>query len=502
MPESLKDGRYSLLGLLGQGAQGQTYDAVDRREGRPVAIKRFDIRTAKTWKEAELAEREIRTLQALSHPNLPRYLDHFEEDGALYLVMDKIEGESLASLRKRGVAFSRDDVDRLFRDASEILGYLHGRTPPVIHRDLKPNNVIRRPDDSFAFVDFGAVRDKLRPEGGSTVVGTFGYMAPEQFQGRAMPASDVYAIAATALSMLTGKEPEELPHKGLAVDVRAALGPSADAGLVDSLERMLDPDPDRRAQRPSLSPPGGAPPRHRSDRGTSSGVWWQDALREGFEEQAREYERRARDYETRAYRGEAGAEHWGRGAEGWRKAADKWRAAAEKHSEKAERRAARHAMRFARKAAHHADRLAQRAGRSRRVPPWPILLLFAVAFTAGAVAVTLATQVVVPVVLRFLAVFFAREPLSRAADAVREAGDEALENIQRSQRWFMRQVREQGSEGGAPPIGAEPTASAPPDVAAHVRVGEPEPPRTRVPAPGDESADDEAGEDEARRERR
>src|ERR1700677_836309 len=281
MLESLKDGRYSLLGLLGQGTQGQTYDAVDRREGRPVAIKRFDIRTAKTWKEAELAERETRTLQALSHPTLPRYVDHFEEEGALYLVMDKIEGESLAALRKRGVVFSRDDVDRLFRDASEILGYLHGRAPPVIHRDLKPNNVIRRPDGSFAFVDFGAVRDKLRPEGGSTVVGTFGYMAPEQFQGRAMPASDVYAIAATALSMLTGKEPEELPHRGLALDVRAALGPSADAGLVDSLERMLDPDPDRRAQRPSLSPPRGPPSRGRSERGPSSGVVREGALRAG-----------------------------------------------------------------------------------------------------------------------------------------------------------------------------------------------------------------------------
>src|ERR1700678_1942238 len=224
MSDSLKDSRYSLLGLLGQGTQGQTYDAVDRREGRPVAIKRFDIRTAKTWKEAEPAERETRTLQALSHPNLPRYVDHFEEEGALSLVIDKIEGESLAALRKRGVVFSRDDVDRLFRDASEILGYLHGRAPPVIHRDLKPNNVIRRPDGSFAFVDFGAVRDKLRPEGGSTVVGTFGYMAPEQFQGRAAPVSDVYSIGATALWMLTGQEPEHLPHKGLAIDVDSALG--------------------------------------------------------------------------------------------------------------------------------------------------------------------------------------------------------------------------------------------------------------------------------------
>jgi serine/threonine protein kinase len=74
-----------------------------------------------------------------------------------------------------------------------------------------------------------------------------GYMAPEQFQGRALPASDVYAIGATALTMLTGQEPEDLPHKGLAVDVRAALGKTVSTELVDILKVMLEPDPDKRA---------------------------------------------------------------------------------------------------------------------------------------------------------------------------------------------------------------------------------------------------------------
>src|SRR5271154_4454269 len=106
VPGSLKDGRYAILGLLGEGAQGRTFDGVDLREGRPVAIKRFDVRTAKTWKDAELAERETRVLQSLSHPKLPKYRDHFEQDGALYLVMDKIEGESLAALQKRGAVLS------------------------------------------------------------------------------------------------------------------------------------------------------------------------------------------------------------------------------------------------------------------------------------------------------------------------------------------------------------------------------------------------------------
>src|SRR5262249_48199659 len=105
----------------------------------------------------------------------------------------------------------------------------------------------RRPDGSFALVDFGAVRDRLKPEGGSTVVGTFGYMAPEQLQGRALPATDVYSVGATALRLLTGREPETLPHRGLGIDVALALGAGADPLLREALSRMLDPDPDRRA---------------------------------------------------------------------------------------------------------------------------------------------------------------------------------------------------------------------------------------------------------------
>ncbi len=248
MPASLRDGRWTLEEQLGEGSQGTTWAARGPDGGR-VAIKRFDVRGARSWKDVELAEREARVLGKLSHPRLPAYVEHFEEDGALYLVMQLMGGESLATIRKRGARLSEADVWRFLADAADVLDYLHSRAPPVIHRDLKPGNVIRRPDSSFAFVDFGAVREKLRPEGGSTVVGTFGYMAPEQFQGRAQPASDVYAIGATAMAMLTGQEPESLPHKGLSLDVRAALGTRADERLIDVLAQMLEPDPDRRATR-------------------------------------------------------------------------------------------------------------------------------------------------------------------------------------------------------------------------------------------------------------
>jgi hypothetical protein len=243
----LRGGRYVIVKPLGEGTQGETFEAVDKRVGRLVALKRFRVGKAKAWKDVELAEREATTLASLQHDLLPRYVEHFEEEGVLVLVMARIEGESLAELRKKGFRASVSDVQRLLADASRALTYLHGRAPPVVHRDLKPGNVIRRPDGSFAFVDFGAVRDRLKLAGGSTIVGTFGYMAPEQFQGRASAASDVYGIGATALTLLTGCEPEDLPHKGLGIDVAKAVPASAPASLVRTLEAMLDPDPDTRA---------------------------------------------------------------------------------------------------------------------------------------------------------------------------------------------------------------------------------------------------------------
>jgi hypothetical protein len=265
-PTELRGGRYVLVKQLGEGTQGETFEAVDKGAGRLVAVKRFRVGKAKAWKDVELAEREATTLASLEHDLLPRYVEHFEEDGALVLVMERIEGESLAELRKKGFVASVSDVQRLLSDASRALAYLHGRAPPVIHRDLKPGNVIRRPDGSYAFVDFGAVRDRLKLAGGSTIVGTFGYMAPEQFQGRASAASDVYGIGATALTLLTGCEPEDLPHKGLGIDVAKAVPKTTPASLVRTLEAMLDPDPDTRASSvaEALSRGGAAAPSTRS----------------------------------------------------------------------------------------------------------------------------------------------------------------------------------------------------------------------------------------------
>jgi serine/threonine protein kinase len=243
----LCDGRFEPLGRLGSGSQAETLAAIDRMTGCAVAIKRFDVRGASSWKDVELAEREARVLSTLHHPALPAYVHHFEQDGALYLVMQKVEGQDLARRLAAGQRFSLDELAQLLQMLGDVFDYLHGRSPPVLHRDVKPSNIVLGSAGGFFLIDFGSVRDGLRPMGGSTVVGTFGYMAPEQFQGRALPATDLYGAGATILTLLTGTTPDQLPHRGLEIDVGAALPGTTPLAWIELLQCLLSADPDKRS---------------------------------------------------------------------------------------------------------------------------------------------------------------------------------------------------------------------------------------------------------------
>jgi serine/threonine protein kinase len=253
------------------GSQGETFEAVDRLTGKAVALKRFDVQGAHNWKDVELAEREALVLKTLHHPALPAYVLHFEESGALYLAMEKIDGKSLATVANEGRRFSLDELFRLLEMLADVFAYLHHQQPPIVHRDIKPSNLILKEDGQFALIDFGSVRNGLLPQGGSTVVGTFGYMAPEQFQGRAMPASDLYGTGVTLLALLTGITPEQLPHRGLQLDARKALTSSTPEPWLNLIERLTSIDPDSRnvdlrQLLPSLRAASAQPPRSSQER--------------------------------------------------------------------------------------------------------------------------------------------------------------------------------------------------------------------------------------------
>ena len=246
----LLSGRFRLGPRLGRGSQADTFIALDEKASgaaeREVVVKRMIPRG--TWKSFELFEREAKVLGQLRHPGIPRFIASFEEpSGTFNLVMQRMPGENLRELTKRRRLSDLELRDLLIRGL-EILDYMHTRVPPVIHRDIKPSNLIKSPAGAIAVVDFGGVLDAAREKGGSTMVGTFGYMAPEQLHGQVTPATDLYALGATMVALAGGIEPEDVPRKGLRMDLDRHL-PSIDPTMRAALQAMTEPDPDARPQR-------------------------------------------------------------------------------------------------------------------------------------------------------------------------------------------------------------------------------------------------------------
>lgn len=237
-------GRYEIDGFGGHGSQGTTFTGVDRKTGARVAVKFFDLGRAKDWKAQDLFDREVQTLKRLRHPGIPQFLDVLTDadTGARALVMTFIAGDSLGAVLKRDGIVPEKRLWGLLVDAANVLAAVHGEG--VVHRDLKPDNLILKPDGTVAVVDFGGV-GVVRGNAGSTVVGTFGYMAPEQLYGAQTPATDLYALGATVLTLATNKDPEEQPRDGLAVDVDEAA-PFLSPPLRALLTQMLSPDPKER----------------------------------------------------------------------------------------------------------------------------------------------------------------------------------------------------------------------------------------------------------------
>jgi eukaryotic-like serine/threonine-protein kinase len=237
--------RYSILYILGQGGIGITYAAEDLKTGEKVALKAVSLRRTDDLKVLELFEREARILAQVQHPAIPRYIDYFEvgkrRDRFFYLAQQLADGQSLARLIENSWHPPATEVRWMANQILDILVYLQQLVPPVIHRDIKPQNIIRRDDGQLFLVDFGAVQDVYHQTitGGSTVVGTYGYMAPEQFRGKAVLATDLYGLGATIVYLLTSKSPTDLPQRKLKIDFRSHV--RINKQFANWLERMIEP---------------------------------------------------------------------------------------------------------------------------------------------------------------------------------------------------------------------------------------------------------------------
>jgi Protein kinase domain/Ankyrin repeats (3 copies) len=246
-PDTEQETHYQLIGSLGEGGSGTTYQAQIVGTKRFVALKQLSLRQMDNWKAIELFEREAKILSQLNHPGIPAYIDYFmidtPTDRHFYIVQALAPGKTLSDWSESGKRYTEAEIKDIAVKVLRILRYLQKIKPPVIHRDIKPSNILRTADGQISLVDFGAVRQAYHDTflRGSTVVGTFGYMAPEQFRAQAVPATDLYGLGATILTLLTNRSPAELTQSNLKISFRDKI--QVVPAFADWLERMLEPDP-------------------------------------------------------------------------------------------------------------------------------------------------------------------------------------------------------------------------------------------------------------------
>ncbi|MBD2430887.1 MULTISPECIES: serine/threonine protein kinase [Fischerella] len=244
--------RYQLKQKLGQNAGRQTWLAEDlaTQPAELVIVKFLAFGDQVQWDDLKLFEREADVLKQLNHPRIPKYRDYFSIDDRILwfaLVQQYIPGLSLKELLNQRQKFSEEQVRKIASDVLEILIYLHSLIPHVLHRDIKPSNLILGEDQQVYLVDFGAVQDRATAQGATfTVVGTYGYAPIEQFGGRAVPASDLYALGGTLIHLVTGISPADLPQRNMRIQFsdRTNLSPH----FTRWLETLTQPDVEQRFQ--------------------------------------------------------------------------------------------------------------------------------------------------------------------------------------------------------------------------------------------------------------
>lgn len=245
--------RYLIQKQLGLRDSQQTFLALDQHTQKLVVVKLLFFNQHLNWETFKLFEREAKTLQALSHPAIPQYLDYFEIDDnngkGFALVQSYLDAPSLENQINQGRTFTEEELKQLAIAILHILDYLHTQHPPIIHRDLKPSNILLSNRSGHQvgqvyLVDFGSVQAAANQGNTLTIVGTYGYMPPEQFGGRAVQASDLYSLGATIIYLASGLHPADLPQKDLRLDFESSVNLSPQ--FTRWLRKMIQPSLEKR----------------------------------------------------------------------------------------------------------------------------------------------------------------------------------------------------------------------------------------------------------------
>lgn len=247
---SLVDGKYKILSEIGHGGMSVVYMAINEKANKTWAVKevrkdgKMDFNTVRQGLVAE-----IETLKKLKHPNLPSIVDVIEDEDSFIIVMDYIEGRSLDKIIEENGAQPETFVVEWAKQLCDVLGYLHSRTPPIIYRDMKPANVMLKPDGNIMVIDFGTAKNNEIDLGETTGIGTIGYAAPEQYigsgLGRTDARTDIYCLGITMYHLLTNID----PCKNLISDKSIrAVNPALSHGLDAIIQKCTQYQPSDRYQ--------------------------------------------------------------------------------------------------------------------------------------------------------------------------------------------------------------------------------------------------------------